>query len=382
MICRPLRCKWILCCVILAAPSSTLHAQEKIKWRTDYNMARKEAEARNLPIFIDFFRDPCPPCIRMDQTTFSDPRIAAILNEKFIPLKINGPVERVLIEKLQIELFPTFVLAGPDGRITNTLVGYQDAESLGETVQRLLISLTPPDPIVKDLENAIRWENEGDYARAISTLRNILDDPRERPIQKNAHEVLKRIQQRAEDRINVARDLHAKNQNAAAINTLTEMMRSYPGLQATKDAADLISKIAQSNREQMEVQKATDRTRRARDLLAQAKEFYRTRDYIPCVDRCKYIIANFGDLPEGQQAFALSSEIRSNPEWLQGAADVLGDLYGDMLLALAESHLKQNDVSKARYQLQRVIQIFPGTRLSESAQLRLSQLQTVAIDRK
>jgi len=112
-----------------------------------------------------------------------------------------------------------------------------------------------------------------------------------------------------------------------------------------------------------------------RELLAQAQDFYKSKDYIPCLDRCEIILANYGDLPEGQQAFALASEIKNNPEWLQAAADVMTDRLGGMYLALADSYLKRGDTQKSQFYLQRVIQAFPGSRMAESAQLRLTQMR-------
>ena len=51
-----IRSKLILACTLLAAASPAVLAQDAIKWRTNYNDARKEAETKNLPLFIDFVR--------------------------------------------------------------------------------------------------------------------------------------------------------------------------------------------------------------------------------------------------------------------------------------------------------------------------------------
>src|SRR5688572_3324813 len=65
----------------------------EVKWRLDYNIARKEALERKLPIVIDFVTKTCFHCNRMDATTFRDPRIVSLMNERFIPLKMDGDVE-------------------------------------------------------------------------------------------------------------------------------------------------------------------------------------------------------------------------------------------------------------------------------------------------
>ena len=142
-------------------------------------------------------------------------------------------------------------------------------------------------------------------------------------------------------------------------------------MQASKNASDLIAKLAQGNAQL----KIDLRAKRVRELLTQAHDFYKSKDYIPCLDRCEVILGNYGDLPEGQQAFALAAEIKNNPEWLQNAADVMTDRLGGMWLALADSYLKRGEVRKTEFYLKRVIQAFPGSRLAESAQVRLTQLQ-------
>jgi len=365
--------KLMLSCILLAVAASTAQAQEaSVKWRTDYHAARKEAETKKLPLLIDFWRPACPPCEKMELYTFHDARILSALNEKFIPLKINGLEETQLAGHLQINSFPTIILATPDGRIAcDPLVGFKEPDVLHEHLQRLIASLTPSDAMKRDFDNALKWEAGGEYARAIAALREILDGEKGRPLQKNAQELLQKIEKRAQTQLARAMELRDNGQAAEALEILTDMLRQYPGLQASKNASDMIGKLKQDN-----VQlKVAQRTKRALELLTQARDYYKSSDYVPCLDRCEILLANYGDLPEGQQAFALAAEIKNNPVWLQNAADVMTDRLGGLYLALADSYLKRGEVRRAEFYLKRVVQAFPGSRLAESAQIRLNQLQ-------
>ena len=368
-----IRWKLLLTCTLLAVASSAVHAQEagSVKWRTDYNSARKEAEAKNLPLLIDFVRPNCPPCDKMEHYTFKDARILAALNEKFVPLRINGQEETQLAASLQINLFPTIVLAGPSGRITQTLIGFQEADVMHGHMQRLLASLTPTDTMKQDYDNALKWDAAGEYPRALAALRTILDDEKAGPLQKNARELLQKIEKRSEIQLGRAKELQDKGQASEALEALTDMTRQFPGMLASKQATELIGKLVQNNAQL----KVEQRNKRVQELLTQARDFYKSKDFIPCLDRCENILSNYGDLPEGQQAFALAAEIKNNPEWLQGAADVMTDRLAGIYLALADSYLKRGEVQKAEIYLKRVIQMFPGSRLAESAQIRLTQLQ-------
>jgi thioredoxin-like negative regulator of GroEL len=365
--------RWQLVLCVLALGATSLRAQDAaaIKWRTDYNAARKEAEAKNLPVLIDFWRDNCPPCVKMEKITFPDQRILGMLNGKFIPLKVNGPENPQLASSLGISLYPTIVLAGPDGRIAQTLIGYQDAEILNEHLTRLVASLAPTDAHQKDFQNALKFDAAGDYVRAIASLKTILEDNRGRPIEKNARELMQKIEARAEQRLATAKEQLDGGKHVEALESLTDVLKAFPGVPAANLASEMIAKLVQANNDL----KVAQRTKRARELLAQAQDFYRTKDYIPCLDRCELLLAGYGDLPEAQQGFALAAEIKNNPEWLQAAADVMTDRLGGLYLALADSYLKRNEVSKAQIYLQRVVQAFPGSRMAESAQIRMSQLQ-------
>ena len=366
-----IRWKIILACALLAAVSSAVHAQDAVKWRTNYNDARKEAETKNLPLFIDFVRPNCFPCEKMEQYTFRDPRIIRQLNEKFVPLRINGFDDPQVAGLLQINLYPTLVMADPDGRNRQDLVGFKEADILHEQLQRIVARLAPTDAMQKDLQNAQNWESTGDYARAIGALRMILTDDTGRPIQKNARTLLEKIEKRGSDSLARARELQVKGQLSEAIESLAETQKQFVGLQASKEALEMIGKLEQANVEL----RGTQRTKRVQELLTQAHDFYKSKDYIPCLDRCEIILTNYGDLPEGQKAFMLAAEIKNNPEWLQNAADVMTDRLGGMWLALADSYLKRGEVRKTEFYLKRVVQAFPGSRVAESAQIRLTQLQ-------
>jgi tetratricopeptide (TPR) repeat protein len=217
---------------------------------------------------------------------------------------------------------------------------------------------------------ATSWIQKGQYARAIAALKTIVDDGKGRPIQAGADKLLTELEHMAAQRLAKAKELRAKGQTMEAIEALTDTLRVFPGLDAAKEAGDLLAKLVQNPdiRNQQ-------RGRRARELLAQAREFSKNREYIPCLDRCEILIASYGDMEEGQEASLILGEIKNNPEWLQSAADVMSDRLGGVYLALADALLKKAQPQQAEVYLQRVIQAFPGSRQAESAQIRLGQLQ-------
>ena len=119
------------------------------------------------------------------------------------------------------------------------------------------------------------------------------------------------------------------------------------------------------------------RLRRAQELLTQARDYYKTKEFFLSLDRCEILMSAYGDLYEGQEANQLAAEIKSNPDLLQSACDNLSDRLSNLYLTLADSLLKKGQRAQAINHLQRVISAFPGTRQAESAQIRLGQLQGI-----
>ena len=95
-------------------------------WRYDYNAARREATEKNRPIVIDFVTENCFWCKKLDAGTFREPTIIALMNDRFVPLKIDVDRDPTLAAKLQIRSYPTLIIAanatGPpdDGRMAGS----------------------------------------------------------------------------------------------------------------------------------------------------------------------------------------------------------------------------------------------------------------------
>ena len=344
----------------------------EVHWRHDYNTARQEAEAKGLPILLDFYTDNCTFCVKMDNTTYRDPKVLALLNERFIPLKIDGNRDKKLADMLNISQFPTMLLAGADGKIVDTMIGYMDVPQFLEKLQRVLPAATNTDWMLADYQQAQKWVAASEYAMAIGALRKIVADGQSRPVQVNSKKLLAEIEKKAGERMTKAQAQKDEGKTTDAIQTLTEIMRDFPGLTLTKEASDLVSRLAQNESPDSKNQ---TRSKRAKDLLAQAKEFHKTKEYTLCIDRCSVLLRNYGDLEEGQEAALLYSEIKNNPEWLQNACTTFGDRLAEMWLALSDSLLKRGQPQQAKHWLERTMRAFPGTHYAESAQIRLEQLQ-------
>jgi thioredoxin-like negative regulator of GroEL len=350
-----------------------LAAADEVQWRYDYNTARKEAEKKGLPLVLDFGTENCFWCRKLDESTFRDPAVVRTMNEKFVPLKIDAEREATLTQSLRIHSYPTLVLAGPDGKILGTMEGYQDATRFQESLQRALATVTNPEWMVRDFQEATKAAEKGDHARAIGLLKTVLEDGKGRPVQVRAAKLLAELEQKAATRMAQAKQQQDRGQATEAAEALASLVRDFAGTQTAREAGDLLSTLGR-NAELL----ARQRAQRARELLAQAQEDRKLQQFLSCLDRCELLVSKYGDLPEAAQAVQIAAEIKDNPEWMQAVCDSLGDRLSGLYLAQAETWVRRGQTQQAVLCLERVIQRFPGSRQAEVAQNRLTQLRGAA----
>jgi len=124
---------------------SLTHAAE-IKWYTwneGYELAKKE----NKPMLVFVYAPWCNVCKRLEEKTFNDEQVIPLINEKFIPVKLN-PEEKIeyqlgdkkigtgkILQALTIDAskglhLPTTVLWYADSKNGKVLAGLMDPTQL------------------------------------------------------------------------------------------------------------------------------------------------------------------------------------------------------------------------------------------------------------
>lgn len=352
--------------------AATPGAAQTVSWRQDYSAARKEAADKGLPIVIDFITDNCLWCKKMDASTFRDTAVIAAMNEQYVPLKVNADSDPTLAQTLRISQYPTLVLAAPDGKILGVLEGYQEAAALADTLRKAASPYVPPEWMTREFTEATRAYSSGDYARAATLFKGVVQDGKERPIQVRAKAVLTDIEQQAASRLAKAKLLHDRGQSVEAAEGLADLLKAFAGTQAAADGSAMLTSLAARPDLQNH-----QRGRRARELLAQARDDYRTQQYLGCLERCELLTTTYADTPEATEALQLAAEVKDNPDHLARACDTLNLRMGAMYLTLAESWMKKGQPQQAQLCLERVQQVAPGTRQAELATVRLVKLSGV-----
>ena len=363
---HPPAARLVLIGLMVAAATGAAAAGDHVQWRSDYNTARKEAADRGLPLLLSIGSDDCMYCQKMEATTFQDAGVTAMLNARFVPLRVDANREPALAQALKVQVYPTTVLASPDGKIHSFLQGYVTADQLNEHAARAVLAVTTPDWVARDLEAAGRAVASSDFTRGVSLLKGIVADAKDSPAKTKAKQLLAEVEQQASDKLARATGLEDKGETTAAAEALTDLMKRYAGTRAAGDAA---SRLA-GHSDKMRV-----RGDRSRDLLAQARDDFRNGRLADCLDRCEQIAARYADLPEATDAVALAGQVKADPDRLALACDQLNERTAATYLALAEAWQKKGQPKEAMACLEKVSRIAPGSRQAEAAEVRLAKIK-------
>jgi tetratricopeptide (TPR) repeat protein len=340
-----------------------------VSWRADYAKAREEAAEKGRLLVIDLGTEECVWCKQLDQLTFREPGLVALLNDRCIPLKIDGQKNQVLVQALRIQKYPTIVFAAPDGRILGYQEGFIEAPALREQLLRAIAVALTPEWMLRDYQDAVAARDKGDHARALSLLRNLVEDGKDRPVQAKARQLVRELEQQAADSLVRIRQFADRGKTAEAIEAVNQVINAYPGTPAAREGSQLL--LTLTSRSDPE---DPQRMRRARDLLEQAREDYRLQQFHCCMDRCEVLTTTYADLPEATEAVRLLADIKGNEEWMKQATEQLADRMGVLHLSLADTSLRKGQPQQAVYYLERLVQAFPHSRHAETARERLTQI--------
>jgi tetratricopeptide (TPR) repeat protein len=198
----------------------------------------------------------------------------------------------------------------------------------------------------------------------------VVEDGKERPVQTRARQMLANLEKKADEAAEKAKDLADRGKISEAIAAFNRLGRDFPGTPAARHSGQMVMKLANRTADSTE-----QRKRQASELLEQARQDYKNRRFLICLDRCEMLAGDYSDLPEAKDAARLADQIKDNPEWTRKACDQLGERLGVLYLALADTWLKKGQPQQAIFYLQRIVKLFPGTRHAELAQSRLARLR-------
>ena len=118
----------------------------EITW-LQYDTGLKKAQKENKHVFIDFTAKWCGWCKKMDRETFQEPDVVELINQHFVPVRVDGDSPKELdVEGFKITEknltrsefgvrgFPSFWFLKPDGTKLGKIDGYRDKAFMMEAL--------------------------------------------------------------------------------------------------------------------------------------------------------------------------------------------------------------------------------------------------------
>ncbi len=105
-----------------------------VEWRDWGSEAFDEADRRDRPVVLSLSATWCEGCHEMDATTYAEPRIAANVNEGFVPVRVDVDRNPRVRERYNMGGFPTTAFLTPDGELL-TGAGYLGVDGMRQVLE-------------------------------------------------------------------------------------------------------------------------------------------------------------------------------------------------------------------------------------------------------
>lgn len=108
----------------------------EIHWLTDLDEAMALSEKQNKPLMIDFMAEWCPPCQKMEKTTFNQPNVIQKTSD-FITLRIDVDKQGAIADKYNCNAgkyggigIPNMLFMDHNEERIKHIIGYRDQDNL------------------------------------------------------------------------------------------------------------------------------------------------------------------------------------------------------------------------------------------------------------
>jgi hypothetical protein len=107
--------------------------ETRVEWREWGTPAFDEARRRGAPVLLSLSATWCGACHRMDAETYAEPRIAANVNDGFVPVRVDVDRRPRVRERYNMGGFPSTVFCTPSGKVL-TGAGYLGPDGMRQVL--------------------------------------------------------------------------------------------------------------------------------------------------------------------------------------------------------------------------------------------------------
>jgi uncharacterized protein YyaL (SSP411 family) len=170
-----MKMKRALVVALLAAFSAGARASDDgkkpaIEWQPWSDAAFARARRENRLVILDLEAVWCHWCHVMDEKTYGDPRVATILRERFVTLKVDQDAQPDISKRYEDWGWPATIVFGPDGKELAKRRGYLPPEAMLSMLEAFVADPATPGPSVRPESEPV-WATRGALA---PSLRNEL----------------------------------------------------------------------------------------------------------------------------------------------------------------------------------------------------------------
>ncbi|WP_135821302.1 DUF255 domain-containing protein [Halostella litorea] len=108
-------------------------AATRVEWREWGPAAFETANRAGKPVLLSLAATWCTHCHEMDETTYSEPRIAANVNDGFVPVRVDVDRHPRVGERYNMGGFPSTVFLTPEGEVL-TGAGYLGPDGMRQVI--------------------------------------------------------------------------------------------------------------------------------------------------------------------------------------------------------------------------------------------------------
>ena len=113
-------------------------AQPAAAWSVDLEASLKEAQAQNKMLLIDFYAEWCRFCTMMNTEVFQKKAFQELVADHFVLVSIDADQQRDIVQKYQVQGFPTVVFLDPAGEEIRRIVGYRTRDDFFAAIRSII----------------------------------------------------------------------------------------------------------------------------------------------------------------------------------------------------------------------------------------------------
>lgn len=138
----------------------------RVNWFEWNDEAFSRAKAEDKPILLDIGAVWCHWCHRMDEDTYSHPQVAALINEYFIPIKVDNDRRPDINARYNMGGWPTTAFLTPDGEILTGATYVPPTQMIALMRQVLQAYRGNKDAVLEQAAQMARQREEASRPRA------------------------------------------------------------------------------------------------------------------------------------------------------------------------------------------------------------------------